>query len=101
MQTYAPIGDRATYKTALKPGEIVQLLGPVAFAAINAAAYPTAGGPVDAQALFFIESAKFPYSDNGLIDVNKPPVTDAMAYFVAVGYITQTDADRVMQGKPL
>lgn len=86
---------------ALNNGEVLQLLGATAYASLYAAAYPTNGTPPDAQALFFLESAKHPYSEDGLLLVDRPPVTDAMDYFVAVGYITQADADRVIQGKPL
>lgn len=89
------------YEIALKPGDVLQLLGATAYAALYAAAYPRDASPVDPQALFFLESAKNPYSDDGLLLVDRPPVTDAMAYFVAVGYITQADADRVTQGKPI
>lgn len=91
---------RTAYRTALKPGEVMRLLGPAPFAAINAAAYPTDGTPVDPQALFFLESAKYPYSDDGLLLVDRAPVTDAMAYFVSVGYITPGDAARVIAGQP-
>lgn len=89
------------YKIALNNGEVLQLLGATAYASLYAAAYPTNGAPADPQALFFLESAKHPYSDDGLLLVDRAPVTDAMQYFVAVGYITQADADRVTQGKPL
>jgi hypothetical protein len=89
------------YRTELNPGEVLVLLGAEAYAAVFAAAYPNDGTPADPQALFFLESAKNPYSATGLIDVNVPPVTDAMAYFVAAGYITQADADRVTQGRPI
>lgn len=91
----------AGYKTELNPGEVLILLGAVAYAAVYAAAYPKDATPVDPQALFFLESAKHPYSANGLITVNEPPVTTALQYFVAMGYITQDDADRVIRGKPI
>ena len=91
---------KTEYKVALKSGEMMRLLGASAFAKINAAAYPTNGDPVDEDALFFMESAKYPYSDDGLIVVNISPVTDAMAYFVFKNYMTQEDADRAMQGQP-
>lgn len=100
MEIYAPTGG-PTRRYSLNPGEVLALLGATAYAAVYAAAYPRGETPADPQALFFLESAKHPYSANGLLDVNVPPVTDAMAYFVAVGYITQDDADRVTQGKPI
>lgn len=91
---------RIEYRTTLNPGAVLALLGATAYAAIYAAAYPKDETPADPQALFFLESAKNPYSENGLLDVNRPPVTDAMAYFVSVGYITPGDAARVIAGQP-
>lgn len=100
MEVYAPTGGESRRYT-LNPGEVLMLLGETAYAAVYNAAYPRDGAPVDPQALFFLESAKHPYSADGLLLVNRPPVTDAMNYFVSVGYITQADADRVTEGKPL
>lgn len=88
------------YRVNLKPGEIMKLLGAGPFAKINTAAYPVDGSPVDENALFFMESAKYPYSDDGLITVNTAPVTEAMTYFVYKEYMTQEDADRVIRGIP-
>lgn len=91
---------RAEYKVSLTSGEVLQLLGATAYSAIYAVAYPSDGSSADPQALFFLESAKNPYSPDGLLIVNISPVTDAMAYFVYKGYIAQADADRIIQGQP-
>lgn len=91
---------RTEYRTALNPGAVLALLGATAYAAVYAAAYPKDATPADPQALFFLESAKNPYSEDGLLLVDRPPVTDAMAYFVSVGYITPGDAARVIAGQP-
>lgn len=91
---------RTEYKTALSPGAVLVLLGATAYAALYAAAYPKDATPADPQALFFLESAKNPYSEDGLLLVDRAPVTDAMAYFVSVGYISPGDAARVIAGQP-
>lgn len=95
------------YRTRLKPGEVIALLkdpgSPTkgSYAKIYRAAYPHGSAPADDLALEFLEQAKFPYSEDGMIDVAE--IIPGLTYFMSApqNYIDQDDFDRVVQGWPV
>lgn len=102
-----PIPEILEYRTRLRPGEILALLkDPMnlvkgSYARIYRAAYPHGAAPADDIALEFLEQARMPYSEDGMIDVTD--IAGALAYFQTApqNYIDQADVDRVMQGWPI
>ena len=103
--TYFPPVIPPTHRTRLKSGEIIALLkDPTlptkgSYAKIFRAAYPQGNKAEDDIALEFLEQAKHPYSDDGLIDV--ADIEDALDYFVTQSYMDAGDKTRVMQGWPV
>lgn len=95
------------YRKRITPGEAIALLkdpsspNKGSYAKIYRAAYPQGNKAENDVALEFLEQAKFPYSEDGMIDVND--IEPALDYFLASpqNYIDQSDKDRVMQGWPL
>lgn len=86
------------YRTKVNQGELIDILGTQPYAKIYRAAYPQGNKSEDDIALFFLERAKYPTSEDGLIDVTDSIVTDALDYFIAQGYMDAEDKARVIQG---
>jgi len=89
-----------TYRTTVRPGEMIALLGDQTYAALFRAAYPSGNAPSDDVALVFIERARYPSAEDGLIDLASDVVNDALDYFVGVPSLTFSAEDkaRVLQG---
>jgi thiamine monophosphate kinase len=88
----------AEYRTRVRPGEVIVLMGNQGYAKIYRAAYPQGNKPEDDDALCFIERARFPTSTDGLIDVADATMTSALDYFITANYITQADKIRIQLG---
>lgn len=93
-----PPAPPATYRTRVRPGELIELIGNVGYSKIYRAAYPQGNKPEDDTALVFFEKARNPTSPDRLIDVNDPRVVAALDYFIVQTYITEADKTRVLQG---
>lgn len=94
-------GDRYAgrqYRTKITEGELTELMGQGAYTKAYRGAYPPGAAPSDDTALFFFERAKRPTSDDGRIDVLGEDATSAFDHFIAQGYMTQGDKDRIQQG---
>jgi len=107
MSLYVMPAPVQRYRTRIRPGEVIALLkdpsspNKGSYAKIFRAAYPHGAAPADDIALEFLEQAKFPYSEDGMIDV--ADIESALDYFLATpqNYIDQSDHDRVTQGWPI
>lgn len=89
-----------TYRTRVRPGEVIKLMGRAAYAKVFRAAYPPGQAQADDEALVFLEQARFPTSADGMIDVTSLEMAEALAYFEASNYVHAENAARVMQGVP-
>ena len=90
-------GDRypmPTYRTKVRPGEMITLLGNQTYAALFRAAYPKGSASDDDVALVFIERARYPSTEDGLIDLASDVVVDALDYFVSKPVFTFSAEDK-------
>ena len=95
LEAYSP---SATYRTRVRPGEMIALIGKPGYPLIHRAAYPPGAAPGDDDALMFMEQARFPTSGDGFIELTDQLVTDALDYFITKNYIDEADKTRVLQG---
>jgi len=104
-QQGAPVVAPPTHNPRVSSGQIIALLkdpsspNKGSYAKIYRAAYPQGNKAEDDIPLEFLEQARMPYSDDGLIDV--ADIEPALDYFISQNYMGQSDKDGVMQGWPV
>jgi len=86
------------YRTSITEGELIELMGKGPYTKAFRAAFPQGAAPADDTSLFFLERARRPARDDGLVDVLSAESTAAFEHFVSKGYMLDADQLRIQQG---